>query len=180
MFCFPKVKSPSQFTARIVLPWEQDAFEKALHQWQDQMQILADRAVINDEIHVVCSSWFEGLGRGGRVWTHLCSVFLFCLLWLCLNKLYRFFVFLFERRVTRVLIQISQLKRLRYKIYIFSLSSLLFEVFHRQHWWNITWESMGFPEQLDNFLNCLSFVFSKGCWPECSMRHQPCSNQILL
>ena len=67
MSCFPKVKSPSQFTARIVLPWEQDAFEKASHQWQDQMQILADRAVINDEIHVVCSSWFWGFGEGRRV-----------------------------------------------------------------------------------------------------------------
>ena len=64
MSCFPKVKSPSQFTARVVLPWEQDAFEKASHQWQDQIQILADRAVINDEIHMVCSSWFGERGKG--------------------------------------------------------------------------------------------------------------------
>ena len=82
MFCFPKVKSPSHFTARIVLPWEQDAFEKASHQWQDQMQILADRAVINDEIHVVSSSWFWGFGeRGEGLNTFVFSIpFLFILI----------------------------------------------------------------------------------------------------
>ena len=47
-------------------------------------------------------------------------------------------------------------------MYVFSLSSLLLEVFQRQHWWNIIWESMGFPEHVDNFLNCLSLVFLRG------------------
>lgn len=83
------MKNPSQFTARVELPWEQNAYEQASRLWQDHMQILEDKAFTNDEIHkvsmflvCVCKGGLAhsvcpcvcGTGRGGMCALNIPSV----------------------------------------------------------------------------------------------------------
>ncbi|XP_076449882.1 uncharacterized protein LOC143286162 [Babylonia areolata] len=46
-----EVKNPSQFTARILLPWEKEAYERAFSHWQDEMEMIEQNTIINHEIH---------------------------------------------------------------------------------------------------------------------------------
>jgi hypothetical protein len=76
------VKNPSEFTAKVVLPWEQDAYEKASQQWQVDMDAVEEKTIVNSDVRKVGLLLLQPeirtpLNRDACDLSRVCSCFMF-------------------------------------------------------------------------------------------------------